>query len=434
MGKFKRELVPGTYLTTADMLAVLSQQQLRAAALDGQVVLALQAPLAYILDRCCVGRAAAAAVSPALQQQEADSGGVLGGVWASVVAAAAVAGVNIASEEQCEQFRQYQQQLATQRRGNRRAVASGAGSPEQLCLVYLTHQEAVFLSSVLGSCQVYAGVAGGGGGEQQQQQQQAGVPHLSTAAEAGVQLPPSHQHHQQQQQQDDDGGSGLDPQQLATQHQQQQEQLMLPPPPLPSSPAGVQLSGRQLWQWCCSHTTGGARVFAPQYAAYHHMRCLGWLPLPGISYGADYVIYQLHPELCHSDFVVTVMVEGSGREAAGRQAQQLSTMAQPAAASQGQPTSGAAPAAAASSAGIHQQQQQGVGDNSSDAAVGTTQLAWLDACIMHRLARQVLKEMMLLYVVVPPGLSLLEFECIHSMQVREVMVQRWVPGGSREQK
>jgi hypothetical protein len=146
------------------------------------------------------------------------------------------------------------------------------------------------------------------------------------------------------------------------------------------------------------------------------LRSSGWLPLPGLAYGADYVLYQLHPEHAHSDFVVTVMVEGDAREAAavGRHAAAEGAQQQQPAAQQGDG------------------EGEGVGAAGAHQALPSTQLAWLDACIMHRLARQVLKEMMLLYVVVPPGLPLDGFDCIHSMQVREMLVQRWVPSEHRD--
>lgn len=405
MTKFKRELVPGTYLTAADMLSVLSQQKLTAAALEGQIVLAAEPPVAWLLDRCCIGRAAMQGTDVLHHTSSSGSSRIT----ELLAAAHAAAGANTAGTVLWEQYRQHQQQLLAQQqrkasRGGRRAgplgvtvapvAPSAAAQPEPsggsdgvqlLSFVHLSFQEAVFLSHVLGSCQVY---------------KRAGTSLLArdTAdAEQGSSSSPPH-----------------------TQQGQQQQQQWAGNGPCPEGLTAAALSDSELWQWCCEHTTGGASVFAPQYAAYHHLRCLGWLPLPGLAYGADYVLYQLHPEMAHSDFVVTIMVEaGSGalavQQRPGHEAIQSSTDH-------------------AQKPSQHQQAAEaaGVDTGRQDLRSSSTQLAWLDACIMHRLARQVLKEMLLLYVVVPARASLQQFECIHDMQVREVLVQRWVPAEHRE--
>jgi tRNA splicing endonuclease len=340
------------------------------------------------------------------------SGSVGGSADAQLAAAVlGVAGMNSAGPELWGQYRQHQQNVwaAQQRKASRskRAAALVAAlgpmdteqeeEQSQMCLVQLSFQEAVFLSLVLNCCHLFAVDSNTDAGEQVEAQQGAAG---SAAAQNG-------------------------------QKQQQQQQG--------SAPSAVLLSGSDLWQWCCQHSTGGAAVFAPQYAAYHHLRCSGWLPLPGLSYGADYVLYQLHPENAHSDFVVTVMVEGAARGAvssqvAGQQQLEPATSQQQAAVQE--------PGAAVQALTAAQEQQQDAQEDGKAAAgakqqgesLPSTQLAWLDACIMHRLARQVLKEMMLLYVVVPAGVSLAEFDCIHSLQVLEVLVQRWVPSEHREVK
>ena len=33
-----------------------------------------------------------------------------------------------------------------------------------------------------------------------------------------------------------------------------------------------------------------------------HRRSKGWLPRSGLLYGCDYVLYQLHPAVVHSDY------------------------------------------------------------------------------------------------------------------------------------
>jgi hypothetical protein len=433
MPKFKRDLVHGTYLTAADMLSLLSQQQFKAAALHGRILLAMQPPVAWLLDCCCVGRAAmqsaAPIAAPVVIPNRSRGSGSMGGDTDEQLAAAVlgVSGMNTAGPELWAQYRQHQQNVwaAQQRKASRSkraaAVVAALGPVDtehedeqrQMCLVQLSLQEAVFLSHVLNCCQIFAvdSSTGTGGQVEAQQDEAAGPNHLPPAqGEAGPTGAPNGQQQQQQQ-------------------QQQQG----------SAPSAVLLSGSDTWQWCCQHSTGGAAVFAPQYAAYHHLRSLGWLPLPGLSYGADYVLYQLHPENAHSDFVVTVMVEGAARVAAGSQVAAGYHQLVPATAL-GQAAAVQEPGAAVQASAAAQEQQQDAQEDRKTAAgakqqgesLPSTQLAWLDACIMHRLARQVLKEMMLLYVIVPAGVSLAEFDCIHSFQVREVLVQRWVPSEHRE--
>jgi hypothetical protein len=347
------------------MLAVLSRQRLAAAALDGRIVLAADAALAWLLDSCCVGRSFAEGGGEAQQQAcggdaaAASSSGAHGGDVCTRVRAAAGSNVSDADTQQ-----QYQQHLvATQLRQQRRRrgrpqvappaqVDAGSTGEEAMQLVQLSFQEAAFLCLVLHCCAVVR---------------------LDAAAASA---PVSHQ------------------------------QTPLTPP--------------ELWAWCCEHSQGGAEVFVSRYAAYHHLRSLGWLPLPGLMYGGDYVVYQLHPELSHSDFVVTVMVE---HQLEHQQQQELQEQQQ-------QPQESTQDGGSAGNGGavVNGEQQPGASSSSSSSS---TQLAWLDACIMHRLARQVLKQMLLLYVVVPPGLQLRDPACMQQMQVREVLVQRWVPGGAR---
>jgi hypothetical protein len=461
MPKFKRELVPGAYLTAADMLDTLSQQQLVAAALDNTIVLAAEPAVAWLLDRCCIGRPVTDATAVGISDGSSS-------IVSRVGAAAAGAGVNRATVEVQQQFEQHQAQLLVrkQRRvrrtpgyvatagitapaatpgqpaaaagvapdmnvqqgdgdgaaaaaasvpivaavggqvaagvapdGAANGVSAGAASNfghnqqsgvEELALlqlVQLSCQEAFFLAHILACCSVYAVQQAP---EQPQQQEQ----------------------HPQQQQQ-----------------QQQGQQ--------PLAPA-------ELWSWCCSNAPGSALAFVSRYAAYKHFRCKGWLPLPGLLYGADYVLYKLHPDLAHSDFLVLVMVErpeptaaaaaaAAGGAAAGQQQQQQ----------QPPVMDGGSRRGAVQLSEQQQQLQLGqhelsvLGGDGSSSAAGEgsvcTQLTWLDAHIMQRLARQVLKQLLLLYVVIPHGLQLGSVECMQQVSVREVLLQRWVPSEHREE-
>ena len=52
--------------------------------------------------------------------------------------------------------------------------------------------------------------------------------------------------------------------------------------------------------------------FLTLYLAYHHFRSKGWIPRTGLQYGVDFVLYQRHPALAHSDYSVLILpVEGS---------------------------------------------------------------------------------------------------------------------------
>lgn len=55
-------------------------------------------------------------------------------------------------------------------------------------------------------------------------------------------------------------------------------------------------------------------AFAMKCAATMHFRMLGWLPRSGLQYGADLVLYQRHPALVHSDFVVTLVPDVGARQ------------------------------------------------------------------------------------------------------------------------
>ena len=54
-------------------------------------------------------------------------------------------------------------------------------------------------------------------------------------------------------------------------------------------------------------------AFAMKCAATVHFRIMGWLPRSGLQYGADFVLYQRHPALVHSDSVVTLVPDAAAR-------------------------------------------------------------------------------------------------------------------------
>jgi tRNA-splicing endonuclease subunit Sen2 len=72
-----------------------------------------------------------------------------------------------------------------------------------------------------------------------------------------------------------------------------------------------ELDARALWKKFrreCGH------AFAMKCAATIHFRLTGWLPRSGLQYGADFVLYQRHPALVHSDSTVTLVPDAAARE------------------------------------------------------------------------------------------------------------------------
>lgn len=497
MTKFKRTLVPGTYLTAADMLSVLSQQEFTAAAVDDCVMLAAEPAMAWLLDSCCVGTltgecsiptaheigsraivAAAACGNGDSIDVQCDDVGMDLHIRAQQVVA--TSGIVRASEVLQQQHQQHQQRMMNrrQRRAKRTymyTTAAGAGAASSLVaavsgsagnaavvegiipppaasvagsnehetvasladaahpahpaeaeavraealqavggaidgateiiqLVQLSLQEAFYLMHVLCCCRVFT----------------ANHRAAQQGLDPALEVQQSMEHHQQQQ--DTRIGKG----QVHTAVQLQEARK------------AQELTTDAFWGWCCS-VAGGHLAFASKYAAYHHFRSKGWLPRSGIVYGADYVLYQLHPEHAHSDYVVSVLVERSSAAAVEPESQtragatgadtaMLLTRSDDSAASKLH-----VQYSRASEAEQQQQQfehQQPLLDSSVDSGIRTNML-WLDAHILQRLARQVLKQLLLLYVVVPEGVSLQSHACMQQLAVKEALVKRWVPSEHR---
>lgn len=488
MTKFKRQLVPGSYLTAADMLQVLSQQQLTAVANDGCVVLAAEPAVAWLLDSCCVGRflgetqipvssthagvyetgavlqgAAGGAVTSS-SPTAADANSSAGSLYHKALQAAAAAGVNRASEQLHQQFLRHQQQVLNRRQ--RRAKKAAATPVDTTDAV----KSAVAVGGIIpppadsGVCSAAvssrppppppAGSAA-----------TAGLTAEAAAAfvaEARETLKPGQQVGQQRHENMDSmlevvhmvqldlpeafflvhvltccrvfratqaadvaADSSAEQQELSpAQHLQgcEQSRSLLCATQQPCQQHAVrELSMQQFWEWSCGTAKDGM-AFVSQYAAYHHFRSKGWLPRSGLLYGADYVLYQLHPEHAHSDYVVSVIVErGCGMlEAAARTSAVLPATQQKVAGGDLDKLNDGSPV-------IQQKRLYG-----HDEGGIRTDMSWLDAHILQRLARQVLKQLLLLYVVVPEGFQLQPPECIRQLAVREVLVKRWVPADHRD--
>lgn len=127
------------------------------------------------------------------------------------------------------------------------------------------------------------------------------------------------------------------------------------------------------------------RDFFLLYLAYHHFRSKGWIPRTGLQYGCDLVLYQRHPALAHSDYAVTIVPLPPADGSEGRAEERRPAM------------------------------------------------GWHDLQISNRLAAQVSKKLLLLYVQDQGGGSgdRSTPHCLARMAVHERLVRRWVPESHR---
>jgi tRNA-intron lyase len=116
--------------------------------------------------------------------------------------------------------------------------------------------------------------------------------------------------------------------------------------------------------------------FLVQYLGYHHFRSKGWVPRTGLQYGADFVLYQRHPALAHSDYSVIVL-----------------------------PVNG---------------------------PLARPNLSWHDLQITNRLTAQVGKRLLLLYMYDRNGSAGYSSpDCLSNFFALERVVRRWVPESQR---
>lgn len=109
------------------------------------------------------------------------------------------------------------------------------------------------------------------------------------------------------------------------------------------------------------------------YLAHHHFRSKGWIPRTGLQYGADFVLYQRHPALTHSDYTVLIVPLAPGQR---------------------------------------------------------PDLGWHDVQVSNRLSTQVSKKLLLLYVQ-EQGSDRSSPNCLAKVAVHERLVRRWVPESHR---
>mmetsp|Transcript_26283 Transcript_26283/g.43998 ORF Transcript_26283/g.43998 Transcript_26283/m.43998 type:complete len:257 (+) Transcript_26283:581-1351(+) len=121
--------------------------------------------------------------------------------------------------------------------------------------------------------------------------------------------------------------------------------------------------------------------FVHLYVAFHHFRRKGWLPRAGLQYGTQYVLYRQHPSQCHSDYCVLVIPPG----------------------------------------------EQPPKDDDYFPK-------WTDVLATGRLAAQVAKKLIFLYLQEQPGCDHSDVACLPAITGHEVIVHRWVPQQHRDQR
>eukprot|EP01024_Parvocaulis_polyphysoides_P061761 TRINITY_DN6881_c1_g1_i1.p1 TRINITY_DN6881_c1_g1~~TRINITY_DN6881_c1_g1_i1.p1 ORF type:complete len:255 (-),score=21.99 TRINITY_DN6881_c1_g1_i1:291-1055(-) len=108
--------------------------------------------------------------------------------------------------------------------------------------------------------------------------------------------------------------------------------------------------------------------FLSSYAIYKHYRSLGWLVRAGIQYGGEYVLYRGHPGCFHSDYIVLPI-----------------------------PLSP-----------LHK-------------------ISWQQIQVGQRLAGNVRKKLLLVYVYVPSDIDLADLASTDKLKIEEVEASRWIP-------
>jgi tRNA-intron lyase len=149
--------------------------------------------------------------------------------------------------------------------------------------------------------------------------------------------------------------------------------------------AAVKLDIHVLWQ----RLQVARSDFLMLYLAYHHFRSKGWIPRTGLQYGVDFVLYQRHPALAHSDYSVLIQpVKNSG------------------------------------------------GGTAAPAALTRPPLSWHDLQVTNRLTGQVGKRLLLFYVQDNngPGTNYSSPKCLAHFAVQERVVRRYVPEAQRNYK
>ncbi|KAG8181814.1 hypothetical protein JTE90_001469 [Oedothorax gibbosus] len=140
----------------------------------------------------------------------------------------------------------------------------------------------------------------------------------------------------------------------------------------------------KLWNKFCERSAD--KNFPVMYTAYHHFRSKGWIVRCGLKYGVDYVLYKDGPPFYHSTYSVIVKAV----------------------------------------------KEQGLREER-----GQRQFTWGSLLALNRVTNTVGKGLMFLYVIKPHQVSeqkIITPFCISQYKVEEVLMKRWVPSASREEK
>ncbi|KPI41892.1 putative tRNA-splicing endonuclease subunit sen2 [Cyphellophora attinorum] len=135
--------------------------------------------------------------------------------------------------------------------------------------------------------------------------------------------------------------------------------------------------------------------FMLSYAVYHHYRSAGWVVRSGIKFGTDYLLYNRGPAFSHAEFSVTILPSYSD---------------------------------------LYWQSTQG----HRDYVASKTQKTWWWLHGVNRVQQQVMKQLLICYVDIPPPLTAGERSAetdigleLSRYRVRDVTVKRWTPNRSR---
>jgi hypothetical protein len=406
MGIWKRRRGRVEYLTPAQMLETLSLLRMRALVAHGAVWLAADRGAATALDLCCVG---------ALEGGPSTAKWVAGLVGATRSTLDALAdggnggGGGETGAQQQQQQRQQHQQLA--------GVAEAGGvSAANLRAVRLSPEEAMFFAHVLApTLTAFELVEQEGEAEATQSARPLSTLELWRWCCGGG------------------GNGGGDP----GQKQQQAEAASDPLLAATIGREGRGLGGPQSPTRPCP--------FPHRYAAYCHLRAKGWLPRGGLLYGADFVLYGLHPALVHSEYVAVVLpLERRGAAADEHEQKRGGEGGSSPAAAAAVAAAAPRPPPQANGAALARRPRAGAattGGGSSASGRGRgwwaeapgAALRWVDAQIAQRLARQVFKQLLLVHVALPSSEADDE-ECLSDpgsvlarAKVRETVARRWVP-------
>lgn len=113
------------------------------------------------------------------------------------------------------------------------------------------------------------------------------------------------------------------------------------------------------------------------------MKMQGWIPRTGLQYGVDFVLYQKHPAITHSDYSVSIQTDGT----------------------------------------------QGMG------SLVRPQMSWHDLQVTNRLTAQVGKRLLVARIHDPaPHLGYDHPKCIDRVSISEMIIRRWVPESDRDRK